>query len=137
MQRHSSDVSPAEIKFSNLVGEFDWSGLPRGEAAGSSPRGPAGALLLLKLVFAYAAQGADEILRDILPLGAGSQALLLVSLCLVVDIAADGAHIGFHFSFPLSFFRIQTHPAPAGQFPYIIIHQAKKSDGKNRKNSCF
>jgi hypothetical protein len=54
-------------------------------------------LLLGELVLAYAAQGALEISRHILPLGTGSDAGLGAALRLVIDPAANVTNI-FHNS---------------------------------------
>lgn len=57
---------------------------------------------LLELILAYAAKRAGEILGNVLPLGSGSDAAILIALSLVIDPAADCAYV-FHIlliSFP-------------------------------------
>jgi hypothetical protein len=60
--------------------------------------------LELKLFLADAAVGADPILGDIFPLGAGGDAVIGISDCLIIDIAANDTDILFHVNFlPFSF----------------------------------
>jgi len=53
-------------------------------------------LFRFEQVLAYAAEGAGKVLRDILPLGAGSNAVIGIAGCLVIDIATDSAYIFCH-----------------------------------------
>ena len=59
-----------------------------------------GGLFSLEHILAYAAQRADIIVREILPLGACCDAVIGLAYCLVIDITANGANILFHDDTP-------------------------------------
>ena len=57
-------------------------------------------LRFFELVFAYAAEGAGEIFGDILPLGAGSDAVVGIARRFVVFVAANAANVLCHVCSP-------------------------------------
>jgi len=73
--------------------------LPSGTAESKTGGIRAGKLFCLfffEHVFAYAAQRADEIVRDIFPFSAGRNAVVRRALRLIIDITAYAANILFH-----------------------------------------
>lgn len=90
------------------------------------------ALFLREHILAHTAQGAEKILGQVFPTGAGGDAVVWVAKGFVVNIAANIANVLFHddsSSFGMTFYMaVGFRPCARKIHVYCMQNQAKKQE---------